>query len=299
MLIQGSIVVITGAARGIGRALALRFAREGAAGLVVSDRDEAALASVAEEAGAMAVAADVSREAGVRALVDATISRHGRIDLFCSNAGILVEGGPEVPDEDWERIHRVNVLSHVYASRALLPHFLERGQGYFLQTVSAAGLLTAPALDDTFGIPKNGFWTTGTARTVSSLNSLHWGRNGGPNGYSRGSNATSGAATSPAVTMPASGSLPVTFRVWRQVEHQRTGFDVLTLTVLGTSNTQLWQVASVASGSPMVGAWTLVSATVPAAYNGQSVQFRFDFTTVDGTNNNFEGVYIDDFRFPC
>ncbi len=144
MLIQGSIVVITGAARGIGRALALRFAREGAAGLVVSDRDEAALASVAEEAGAMAVAADVSREAGVRALVDATISRHGRIDLFCSNAGILVEGGPEVPDEDWERIHRVNVLSHVYASRALLPHFLERGQGYFLQTVSAAGLLTAP-----------------------------------------------------------------------------------------------------------------------------------------------------------
>jgi len=159
--------------------------------------------------------------------------------------------------------------------------------------------LSGWTIDNTFGTPKNGFWTTGTARTFSSPNSLHWGRNGGANGYSRGTNATSGAATSPSVTMPALGSLPVTFRIWRQVEHQRSNFDVLTLVVIGTTTTQLWQVASIASATPMVGSWTLVSVTVPAAYNGQSVRFRFDFTTVDGANNNFEGVYIDDFRYPC
>jgi NAD(P)-dependent dehydrogenase (short-subunit alcohol dehydrogenase family) len=74
--------------------------------------------------------------------VEAVTREFGRIDVFCSNAGIMVEGGEEVPDEDWRRILGVNVMAHVYAARAVLPQMLERGEGYLLQTISAAGLLS-------------------------------------------------------------------------------------------------------------------------------------------------------------
>ncbi len=144
MTIRDSVIVITGAARGIGAAMARRFAKEHPAGMVVSDLAASPLDTVAAETGAIAVLADVGVEIDVRALVARAIDAFGRIDLFCSNAGILVEGGPEVVDSEWDRILRVNVQSHVYAARALLPHFEARGGGYFLQTVSAAGLLTAP-----------------------------------------------------------------------------------------------------------------------------------------------------------
>jgi len=135
-------VVITGAGRGIGRALALRFADEGARAIVVSDLDEATARSVAEETGGLAVTADVGREEDIRALVARAEEANGPIDLFFSNAGITgPSGGPEVLDADWEEMWRINTLSHVWAARALLPGMLERGEGYLASTASAAGLL--------------------------------------------------------------------------------------------------------------------------------------------------------------
>lgn len=142
MKIDGKVVVVTGGAKGIGKALCRRFAREGAHGVVIADMDGAAVRRVASETGGVAVEADISREADVARVVATANDAYGQIDLFCSNAGIAVDGGPDVPDAEWDRIWRVNVLAHVYAARAVLPQMLARGQGYFLQTVSAAGLLS-------------------------------------------------------------------------------------------------------------------------------------------------------------
>ena len=89
-----------------------------------------------------AVTVDVSREEDIRRLVQETLGQFGRIDLFCSNAGIALGDGVETPDADWRRIWEVNFMAHVYAARAVLPHMLDRGEGYLLQTASAAGLLT-------------------------------------------------------------------------------------------------------------------------------------------------------------
>lgn len=134
-------VVVTGGASGIGRALCRRFAALGARAVAVADVDADGAAAVAEEIGGRGHGVDVGDEAAVRALVEATEKEHGPVDLFCSNAGILVVGGIEVPDADWDRIWRINVMSHVYAARAVLPGMLARGEGYLLNTASAAGLL--------------------------------------------------------------------------------------------------------------------------------------------------------------
>jgi NAD(P)-dependent dehydrogenase (short-subunit alcohol dehydrogenase family) len=142
MRLQDKVVVVTGGGNGIGRALCRRFAAEGARGVVVADREEAGARRTAEEIGGLAVAVDVSVEADVVRLVECATAAHGRIDLFCSNAGIAVAGGVEALDADWQRLWEVNVLAHVYAARAVLPGMLARGEGYFLQTASAAGLLT-------------------------------------------------------------------------------------------------------------------------------------------------------------
>jgi NAD(P)-dependent dehydrogenase (short-subunit alcohol dehydrogenase family) len=144
MRVAGSVIVVTGGANGIGRALVRRFHREGATALVVADLDENGGAAVADEVGGTFVRTDVTDDAQVRALVDVAVQANGRIDLFCSNAGILGAGGAEAPDEVWERNWGVNVMAHVYAARAVLPAMLERGDGYLLQTVSAAGLLSNP-----------------------------------------------------------------------------------------------------------------------------------------------------------
>lgn len=141
MIVKDKVVVVTGGGNGIGRALCRRFAAEGARGIVVADIDGEAATNVAHEIGGVAAAVDVAMEAQVERLVANAIEKFGRIDLFCSNAGILIEGGLEIPDDDWERIWSVNVKAHLYAARAVLPGMLARGGGYLLQTASAAGLL--------------------------------------------------------------------------------------------------------------------------------------------------------------
>lgn len=142
MKLRDKVAVVTGGASGIGRALCRRFAVEGARGVVVADVDAAGAGQVARETGGIGVPVDVSCEADIVQLVERAKAAYGEIDLFCSNAGIAMEGGVEVADHDWQRIWNVNYMAHVYAARAVLPGMLARGEGYLLQTASAAGLLT-------------------------------------------------------------------------------------------------------------------------------------------------------------
>jgi len=135
------VVVVTGAARGIGRALATRFASEGAKAVVVVDIDAEGARSAAADIGATAMRCDVSREDDVTDLVHQIEAAHGRVDIFCSNAGIAVGGGQEASNADWQRIWDVNVMSHVYVARHVLPGMLARKEGYLVGTVSAAALL--------------------------------------------------------------------------------------------------------------------------------------------------------------
>ena len=155
MDLKGKVAVVTGAASGIGRATALRFAREGAAGLVLADLNEAGLEPVAEATKGLAVACDVSKEADIVRLVAAAEARYGRIDVYFSNAGIVARGGVDAPDEMWERHWKIHVMAHVWAARAVVEKMVARGGGYFLLTASAAGLLniveSAP-----YGVTKHG-----------------------------------------------------------------------------------------------------------------------------------------------
>ncbi|MCB1691983.1 MAG: SDR family oxidoreductase [Pseudomonadales bacterium] len=142
MRVKDKVVVVTGGASGIGRAMATRFVKEGARQVVISDINEQGLNAVAESIGARAIAADVSNESDVLDLIRTTESDYGQIDLLCNNAGIGIGGGPEVPNEAWEKIWQINVMAHVYATRAALPAMLARGDGYIVNTASAAGLLS-------------------------------------------------------------------------------------------------------------------------------------------------------------
>ena len=153
MEIAGRVVVVTGGASGIGAALAGGFRAAGAEAVVVADRNEAAAREVAAGIGADLVRTDVTVEADVQALVRGVIERHGRIDIYCSNAGVGLGRGPESPDDEWQRSWEVHVMAHVYASRALLPGWLDRGEGYFVGTVSAAGLLNQ-VLSAPYGVTK-------------------------------------------------------------------------------------------------------------------------------------------------
>jgi NAD(P)-dependent dehydrogenase (short-subunit alcohol dehydrogenase family) len=146
MDIGGRVVVVTGGGGGIGRALCRAFAVNGAALVVVADIDEAAAHAtaadiVASGGSARARRTDVAVAADVEGLVR-EIERDAPIELFCANAGILVQGGLESTDEQWQRMLEVNVMSHVYAARAVVPSMLARGEGYLLHTASAAGLLS-------------------------------------------------------------------------------------------------------------------------------------------------------------
>jgi NAD(P)-dependent dehydrogenase (short-subunit alcohol dehydrogenase family) len=142
--LEGRAAVVTGGASGIGRALALRFAQEGARSVVVADLDEARVKEVAGEIGdaGLGVACDVADHVQVTELIDAAREHAGGIDVFCANAGIGTGLGEDAPDEAWDAIIGVNVLGHVYAARQLVPYWLEHGEGYFVSTASAAGLLS-------------------------------------------------------------------------------------------------------------------------------------------------------------
>ncbi len=142
MDIAGKIVVVTGAASGIGAALARRFATEGAKLVVAADRDgEGAKATAAQINGAP-FTTDVSKEADIAMLIEAVERDHGPIDLFCSNAGIGVGGGADAANEAWQRIWDINVMAHVWAARHMIPRMVARGGGYIMSTASAAGLLS-------------------------------------------------------------------------------------------------------------------------------------------------------------
>jgi NAD(P)-dependent dehydrogenase (short-subunit alcohol dehydrogenase family) len=138
-------IVVTGAAGGIGRALVRRFVAEGARAVVAADRELEGAQALARELGeaVLAVGFDAGDENSVRELIATASEANGAIDIFVSNAGIGgMGGGPEVPDACWDEAWRINVMAHVWASRALLPAMLEREEGYLINTASAAGLLT-------------------------------------------------------------------------------------------------------------------------------------------------------------
>jgi NAD(P)-dependent dehydrogenase (short-subunit alcohol dehydrogenase family) len=141
MEIRDKIAVITGGASGIGKAMAARFIQEGAAHVIIADVNPA-LDDVASELGVTGIRTDVAKESEVQHLISTAESMHGQIDLLCNNAGIGVGGGPETSNDDWQRIWEINVMAHIYATRAALPDMLRRGEGYILNTASAAGLLT-------------------------------------------------------------------------------------------------------------------------------------------------------------
>lgn len=160
MELAGSTAVVTGAARGIGAAIARALAREGAAAVLVADLDAAGAQQVATEVaelGATATAhqVDVGDARAVTAMVHAAEAAHGPLDLVVSNAGIGTNAGLEADLDDWDRSWRINVLAHVNAARAALPGMLERGRGGFVHTCSAAGLLTMIG-DAPYAVTKHG-----------------------------------------------------------------------------------------------------------------------------------------------
>jgi NAD(P)-dependent dehydrogenase (short-subunit alcohol dehydrogenase family) len=142
MQVKDKIVVVTGAASGIGRALAKRFADAGAKLVVCSDINGDGAAATAKEVGGVAFTTNVGKEADIQHLIETVEKDHGPIDLFCSNAGIGVGGGAETPDSAWQRIWDINVMAHVWAARHLVPLMTARGGGYLFSTASAAGLLS-------------------------------------------------------------------------------------------------------------------------------------------------------------
>jgi NAD(P)-dependent dehydrogenase (short-subunit alcohol dehydrogenase family) len=136
------VIVVTGAASGIGEGMARRFAKESPAALILADLDLEGAKRVAEHVFGLARRLDVADPGGTHALIDEVEERFGPVDLYCANAGYGVVGDEQMDFEEWERMWQVNLMSHVYAANRLIPAWVARGEGYFLSTASAAGLLT-------------------------------------------------------------------------------------------------------------------------------------------------------------
>ena len=144
MELNGRVAIITGGSGGIGKAMAEAFLAEGARGVMLADLTEAAVKATAAELGCEGMTCNVTDEAQIQRLVDATIEQFGQVDVFCSNAGAGGEGLlTDASNEVWQQQWDLHVMSHLYAARAVLPGMLERGDGYLLNTASAAGLLAA------------------------------------------------------------------------------------------------------------------------------------------------------------
>ena len=152
MIPNVKIAVVTGGGNGIGRAICRRLARDDVK-VVVVDLDKDAADTVAAEINGIAYCVDVADEADMLALVDDVEENVGPIDLFASNAGVVFGDGKSGSasadgvladiEDRWDTSWRINVMAHVYAARALLPRMSARGAGYLVNTVSAAGLLSA------------------------------------------------------------------------------------------------------------------------------------------------------------
>jgi NAD(P)-dependent dehydrogenase (short-subunit alcohol dehydrogenase family) len=168
MELKGKVAVITGAGSGIGRAAALRFRQEGAAGLVLGDLSFKKIESTPE---GITVPCDVAKEAEIQRLVKEAETRFGRVDVFFSNAGIFQAGDLHAPDADWERNWKIHVMAHVYAARAVVDGMVARGGGYFIVTASAAGLLNIVE-SATYGVTKHG------AVSIAEWLAIAYGRKG-------------------------------------------------------------------------------------------------------------------------
>ena len=140
MEITNKVIVVTGGAGGIGLAIAKKFIKEGPKIVILVDisfknfnfKDEKILCKQC----------DVTNELSIQNLIDKINLDFGLIDIFCSNAGILSLGSEQTSNEDWSKNWNLHVMSHVFAAKKLLPDMLRRGSGYFVNTASAAGLLS-------------------------------------------------------------------------------------------------------------------------------------------------------------
>ena len=155
MDIRNKVAIVTGGASGIGRSIARRFAADGARGVVVADVNLEHAQAVADEIKGIAVRCDVSKEADIQALVATTRQHYGQVDAYISNAGILGRmGGLDLEDTLWDAMWNIHGMAHVWAARAVVPEMVARGEGGFVVTASAAGLLniveTAP-----YGVTKH------------------------------------------------------------------------------------------------------------------------------------------------
>ena len=142
MDIERKVVVITGGASGIGKAVGKLMVNKGADKVFLADLNENLLNKTAEEIGAIPIVCDVSNEESVKALVNEVTLQTKIIDIFMSNAGIYVEGDENTLNQEWMRNWSIHVMAHVYAARAVLPDMIKRESGYLINTSSAAGLLT-------------------------------------------------------------------------------------------------------------------------------------------------------------
>lgn len=141
MQLTGRTVAITGAGSGIGAALARRVAREDPAGMALVDVDADAVMAVAEEVGGHSVVADLAGAEGVDAAVRGARQGVGHVEAWFSNAGVGLGGDLHADDGTWQLSWDVNVMAGVRAARHLVPAWVERGEGLFVSTVSASGLL--------------------------------------------------------------------------------------------------------------------------------------------------------------
>ena len=142
MQLKNKVCVVTGAAGGIGAALARQFDAKGARGIVVADIQDGLVRDVADEVGGKAFIGDMTQETAIQELIAMAEKPFGDIDVFCSNAGIIRLGTEQASNDEWQLCWDLHLMAHVYAARALAPKMATRGDGYLVNTASAAGLLS-------------------------------------------------------------------------------------------------------------------------------------------------------------